>query len=69
MQLDWHVCSFCVFLPEPNILLYVLCFGNNICKSKVMVTLVHLIELAQATSMAPIEPDLVDKAVADFYEM
>lgn len=31
-------------------------------------TLVHLIELVQATSMLPIEPDLVDKAVADSFE-
>ena len=32
-------------------------------------TLVHLIELVQATSMLPvIEPDLVDKAVADFFD-
>ena len=48
-------------------MLLVFCFGNNICKSQVMMTLVHLIELVQATSMVPIEPDLVDKAVADFF--
>ena len=48
-------------------MLLVFCFGNNICKSQVVMTLVHLIELVQATSMVPIEPDLVDKAVADFF--